>query len=120
MFEEVKKNLNASASNAKKMTSNNVDSVVMSLATKVVTTALSGIASKGFSFINNDEKYKNMIDKTWEMLPLPIRLMGKDVLNYEENMFFLRKQIFGKDKDEPKIDPKDESIISRTIRKMFS
>ena len=33
------------------------------------------------------------------MLPLPIRLLGKDVINYDENMYFLRKQIFGKDKD---------------------
>ena len=35
-------------------------------------------------------------------------------------MYFLRKQIFGKDKDEPGVDSEDESIVSRTIKKMFS
>ena len=115
-----KKSINESAATAKKMAENNVDSVVVGLATKVVITALSGIATKGFSFINDDIKYKNMIDRTWEMLPLPIRLLGKDVINYDENMYFLRKQIFGKDKDEPEVDSADESIVSRTIKKMFS
>ena len=43
------------------MAENNVDSVVVGLATKVVITALSGIAAKGFSFINDDIKYKNMM-----------------------------------------------------------
>ena len=120
MIEEIKKSINESATTAKKMAENNVDSVVVGLATKVVITALSGIATKGFSFINDDIKYKNMIDRTWEMLPLPVRLLGKDVINYDENMYFLRKQIFGKDKDEPEVDSADESIISRTIKKMFS
>ena len=54
------------------------------------------------------------------MLPLPMRLVGKDALNYEDNMFFLRKSIFGKDKEKPEVDSKDESIISKTFRKMFS
>ncbi len=95
MIEEIKKSINESATTAKKMAENNVDSVVVGLATKVVITALTGIAAKGFSFINDDIKYKNMIDRTWEMLPLPVRLLGKDVINYDENMYFLRKQIFG-------------------------
>tara|TARA_B100000900_G_C20424879_1_gene652496 strand:- start:518 stop:880 length:363 start_codon:yes stop_codon:yes gene_type:complete len=120
MFDEIKKNLNQSASTAKKMAENNVDSVVVGIATKIVITALNGIATKGFSFINDDSKYKNMIDRTWEILPLPIRLLGKDVINYDENMYFLRKQIFGKDKDEPEVDSADENIVSRTIKKMFS
>ena len=117
---EIKKSINESAATAKKVAENNVDSVVVGLATKVVITALSGIATKGFSFINDDIKYKNMIDRTWEMLPLPIRLLGKDVINYDDNMYFLRKKIFGKDKDEPEVDSEDESIVSRTIKKMFS
>ena len=63
MIEEIKKSINESATTAKKMAKNNVDSVVVGLATKVVITALSGIAAKGFSFINDDIKYKNMIGK---------------------------------------------------------
>ena len=41
MIEEIKKSINESATNAKKMAENNVDSVVVGLATKVVITALS-------------------------------------------------------------------------------
>ena len=102
------------------MAKNKADSVVLGLATKIIISSMNGIATKGFSYINNDKKYQNIIDKTWEMLPLPMRLVGKDTLNYEDNMFFLRKSIFGKDKERPEVDSKDESIISKTIRKMFS
>ena len=31
----------------------------------------------------------------------------------------MKKSIFGKDKDKPKVDTEDKNIISRTIRKMF-
>ena len=80
---------------------------------------MNGIASKGFSYINNDKKYQSIIDKTWEVLPLPMRLIGKETLYYDDNMYFLRKTIFGKDKEKPKVDTEDKNIISRTIRKMF-
>ena len=53
------------------------------------------------------------------MLPLPMRLIGKETLSYEDNMYFLRKSIFGKDKEKPQVDSEDEGIISRTIKKMF-
>ena len=112
--------INNSASAASKMAKSKADSVVLGLATKIIVSSMNGIASKGFSYINNDKKFQNIIDKTWEMLPLPMRLVGKDALNYEDNMFFLRKSIFGKDKVKPEVDSKDESIISKTIRKMFS
>tara|TARA_B100000902_G_scaffold57457_1_gene64354 strand:- start:18057 stop:18452 length:396 start_codon:yes stop_codon:yes gene_type:complete len=112
--------INNSASVASEMAKNKADSVVLGLATKIIISSMNGIANKGFSYINNDKKYQSIIDKTWEMLPLPMRLVGKDTLNYEDNMFFLRKRIFGKDKERPKVDSKDESIISKTIKKMFS
>ena len=112
--------INNSASAASKMAKSKADSVVLGLATKIIVSSMNRIASKGFSYINNDKKFQNIIDKTWEMLPLPMRLVGKDALNYEDNMFFLRKSIFGKDKEKPEVDSKDESIISKTIRKMFS
>ena len=81
---------------------------------------MNGLASKGFSYINNDKKYQSIIDKTWEILPLHMRLIGKEKLSYEDNMYFLRKTIFGKDKEKPQVDSKDEGIISRTIKKMFT
>jgi len=117
---EIGKEINNSASAVSKMAKDKVDSVVLSLATQIVTKSMNGLASKGFSYINNDKKYQSLINKTWEMLPLPMRLIGKETLNYEDNMYFLRKAIFGKDKEKPQVDPEDEGIISRTIKKMFT
>ena len=117
---EMSNEINKSASAASEIAKSKTDSVVLALATKIIISSMNGVANKGFSYINNDKKYQSIIDKTWEMLPLPMRLVGKDTLNYEDNMFFLRKSIFGKDKERPKVDSKDESIISKTIKKMFS
>ena len=116
---EIGKEINNSASAVSGIAKSKVDSVVLSVATQIVTKSMNGIASKGFSYINNDQKYQSIIDKTWEMLPLPMRLIGKETLSYEDNMYFLRKSIFGKDKEQPKVDSDDENIISRTIKKMF-
>ena len=117
---EIGKEINNSASAVSKMAKNKIDSVVLKLATQIVTKSMNGLASKGFSYINNDKKYQSIIDKTWEILPLPMRLIGKEKLSYEDNMYFLRKTIFGKDKEKPQVDSKDEGIISRTIKKMFT
>tara|TARA_B100001250_G_scaffold207009_1_gene177682 strand:- start:2103 stop:2498 length:396 start_codon:yes stop_codon:yes gene_type:complete len=116
---EIRKEINNSATAVSGMAKNQLDSVVLSVATQIITKSMNGIANKGFSYINNDQKYQSVIDKTWEMLPLPMRLIGKDTLSYEDNMFFLRKSIFGKDKEKPQVDSEDEGIISRTIKKMF-
>ena len=116
---EIGKEINKSASAVSGMAKSKVDSVVLSVATQIITKSMNGIANKGFSYISNDQKYQSIIDKTWEMLPLPMRLIGKDTLFYEDNMFFLRKSIFGKDKEKPQVDSDDEGVISRTIKKMF-
>ena len=117
---EIRKELNNSASAVSGMAKDKVDSVALNIATQVVISSMNGFASKGFSYINDDKKYQSIIDKTWEMLPLPMRLIGKETLSYEDNMYFLRKTVFGKDKEEPKVDTEDEGIISRTIKKMFT
>ena len=116
---EISKEINNTATAVSGMAKSKLDSVVLSVATQIITKSMNGIANKGFSYINNDQKYQSVIDKTWEMLPLPMRLIGKDTLSYEDNMFFLRKSIFGKDKEKPQVDSEDEGIISRTIKKMF-
>ena len=116
---EISKEINNSATAVSGMAKSKLDSVVLSVATQIITKSMNGIANNGFSYINNDQKYQSVIDKTWEMLPLPMRLIGKDTLSYEDNMFFLRKSIFGKDKEKPQVDSEDEGIISRTIKKMF-
>ena len=83
---EIKKELNNSASAVSGMAKDKVDSVALNIATQVVISSMNGIASKGFSYINDDKKYQSIIDKTWEMLPLPMRLVGKENLSYEDNI----------------------------------
>lgn len=117
---EISKEINNSASAISGMAKSKIDSALLTLATQIVTKSMNGIANKGFSYINNDQKYQSILDKTWEVLPLPMRLIGKETLHYEDNMYFLRKAIFGKDKEEPKVDSEDEGLISRTIKKMFA
>ena len=116
---EINKEINNSASAVSEMAKSKIDSVVLSVATKIVIKSMNGMANKGFSYINSDEKYQSIIDKTWEILPLPMRLIGKETLSYDDNMYFLRKSIFGKDKEIPHVDSEDEGVISKTIKKMF-
>ena len=59
------------------------------------------------------------VDRTWEILPLPVRLVGRDSLGYDNAMFALRNTVFGKDDNEPEIDKNDEGIIKKTIKGMF-
>ena len=64
-------------------------------------------------------KYEKFIGRTWEMLPLPVRLVGKEALGFNTAMFTLRKVVFGEDKKEPEVDMQDEGIIKKTIKGMF-
>ena len=107
------------ASSAGKAAKNAVDSVVITLATKIVIKSMKSAGSKGTEYLFNDQKYEKFIGRTWEMLPLPVRLIGKESLGYNTAMFTLRKLVFGKDKTEPKVNKTDESLIKKTIKGMF-
>ena len=96
-----------------------IDSVVISLATKIVIRSMKKVGSKGSSYISDDSKYGMFVDRTWEILPLPVRLVGRDSLGYDTAMFTLRNTVFGKDNNEPEIDKNDEGIIKKTIKGMF-
>ena len=107
------------ASSAGRIAKNAVDSVVITLATKIVIKSMKSAGNKGTEYLFDDEKYEKFIGRTWEMLPLPVRLIGKDSLGYNTAMFTLRKLVFGKDKAEPKVDKTDEGLIKKTIKGMF-
>ena len=77
------------------------------------------VGKRGSSYIRDDSKYEMFVDRTWEMLPLPVRLVGRDSLGYDTAMFTLRNTVFGKDDNEPEIDKNDEGIIKKTIKGMF-
>ena len=106
-------------SSAGKMAKNTIDSVVITIATKIILSSMKKASKKGTSYISNDEKYQGFVDRTWELLPLPVRLIGKDTLGFNSTMFLLRNSVFGKDEEEPEVDKDDEGIIKKTIVSMF-
>ena len=113
------KTVSDAASTAGKMAKGAIDSVVISLATRIVIRSMKKVGSKGSSYISDDSKYEMFVDRTWEMLPLPVRLVGRDSLGYDTAMFTLRNTVFGKDNNEPEINRNDEGIIKKTIKGMF-
>ena len=113
------KTATGAASSAGKMARGAIDSVVISLATKIVIRSMKKVGKRGSSYICDDSKYEMFVDSTWEMLPLPVRLIGRDSLGYDRAMFTLRNTVFGKDDNEPEIDKNDEGIIKKTIKGMF-
>ena len=58
---EINKEINNSASAVSEMAKNKIDSVVLSVATKIVIKSMNGMANKGFSYIYCDEKYHSII-----------------------------------------------------------
>ena len=107
------------ASSAGKMAKGAIDSVVISLATKIVIRSMKKVGRRGSSYISDDAKYEMFVNRTWEILPLPVRLVGRDSLGYDTAMFTLRNAVFGKDNNKPEIDKNDEGIIKKTIKGMF-
>ena len=107
------------ASSTGKMAKRAIDSVIISLATKIVIHSMKKVGKRGSSYISDNSKYEMFVDRTWEMLPLPVRLVGRDSLGYDTAMFTLRNTVFGKDDNEPEIDKTDEGIIKKTIKGMF-
>ena len=53
---EISKEINNSATAVSGMAKSKLDSVVLSVATQIITKSMNGIANKGFSYINNDQK----------------------------------------------------------------
>lgn len=109
----------AVAVSAGKIAKGAVDAAVISIATKIVVRSMKKVGSRGTSYISNDNKYGIFVDRTWEMLPLPVRLVGRESLGYDTAMFTLRNAVFGNDKADLEVNKEDEGIIKKTIRGMF-
>ena len=120
---EQAKNIGESASEfageAGKIARSAIDSVVITIATKIVISSMKKVGRRGSSYIYDDTKYGKFVERTWEMLPLPVRLVGKEPLGYNNAMFTLRNTVFGKDEEEPSVNEEDEGFIKKTIMGMF-
>lgn len=53
------------------------------------------VTSLGKSFIVQDDKFKTQVnDRLWAMVPLPVRLVGRKRLHWDEMLFGLRDNVF--------------------------
>ena len=102
-----------------KVVKGTIDKIVITVATKIVINSMKRVGRKGKSYVSNDENYQGFVNKTWELLPLPVRLIGKDSLGYNSTMYLLRNTIFGNDDEELVVDEKDENTITQNILSMF-
>ena len=107
------------AATTEKVVKGAIDKIVITVATKIVISSMKKVSSKGRSYVSDDGNYQGFVDKTWELLPLPVRLIGKDSLGYNSTMHLLRNSIFGSDDEELIIDENDENTITQNILSMF-
>tara|TARA_B100000579_G_scaffold173019_1_gene141020 strand:- start:388 stop:969 length:582 start_codon:yes stop_codon:yes gene_type:complete len=96
-----------------------IDSVVIKVATRAVVKSLKKAVETGSENITDDAKYTKIIEKTWEAFPLPVRLVGKDTLNYKDIMFKIRNTVFDSSTNDLEIDKEDENFITKSIKDMF-
>ncbi len=86
----------------------------------IVGKTLSSAAGKGRSNVLDDDWFrKHAINRTWELLPLPVRLAGKDTLRWEQVMFKLRDQVLTKDDGSMSVSSNDKSVIRSAIGLML-
>ena len=107
------------AATTEKVVKGAIDKIVITVATKIVISSMKKVSSKGRSYVSDDGNYQGFVDKTWELLPLPVRLIGKDSLGYNSTMHLLRNSIFGSEDEELIIDENDENTITQNILSMF-
>lgn len=84
----------------------------------VVLTCASEAASRGSCFITDDEKYMlHVVDPAWEMLPTPIRLIGRERLNWDKVFASARSRIFLIDGDSVTIHPEAKEQVGALFAK---
>lgn len=78
-------------------------------------------AAKGSSYIADDAKYRaNVIDPAWEMLPMPVRLLGRERMKWDAMFYSARAQVFVIDGDAVSVHPEAKQRINDLCGKMLS
>ena len=87
----------------------------------IVRKALSSAAEKGRDNVRDDEWFRgHVVNRTWELLPLPVRLAGKGTLRWEQVMFKLRDQVLTGDEGAMAVSKQDKSLVRSAIERMLS
>lgn len=87
---------------------------------EVVVNYASQAASKGSSFIADDIKYKtNVVDPAWEMLPMPVRLLGRERLRWDSIFDSARARVFVVDGESVTVHPEARQRINQLFSGML-
>jgi hypothetical protein len=90
------------------------------LVAAIVGKALASAAGKGRDKVLDDEWFRGqVVNRTWELLPLPVRLAGKGTLRWEQVMFKLRDQVLAADEKAMAVSKQDKSLIRSAIGMML-
>ncbi|TWU09831.1 hypothetical protein [Allorhodopirellula heiligendammensis] len=77
-------------------------------------------AKKGKPFIVDDAKYKaNVIDPAWEVLPTPVRLLGRDRLNWDAIFLAGRSKVFLIEGEDVTVHPEAKQRINNLFAGML-
>ena len=81
----------------------------------------SSAAGKGRDNVLDDDWFRgHVVNRTWELLPLPVRLAGKGTLRWEQVMFKLRDQVLTDDEGAMAVSKQDKSLGRSAIERMLS
>ena len=86
----------------------------------IVRKALSSAAGKGRNNVLDDKWFRrHVVNRTWELLPLPVRLAGKETMRWEQVMFKLRDQVLTDDEGAMAVSKQDKSLVRSAIERML-
>jgi hypothetical protein len=78
------------------------------------------VAKQGKSVMLNDVEFKKCVNDTlWELLPMPIRLIGRERLKYDSIIFSLRDKVFVLEGDSVQVRPDAKAKIMEVIKPIF-
>jgi hypothetical protein len=81
---------------------------------------LSQTASRGKPYIEDDEKFKeNVIDPLWLLAPLPMRLIGRERLKWDEVLFGTRDTVLLIEGETVQLHPEAGDRIFQSLKSMF-
>jgi len=87
---------------------------------EAVVTYASQAASKGSAFIADDTKYKaNVVDPAWEMLPMPVRILGRERLKWDAIFSTARAKVFVVDGENVSVHPEAKQRINQLFAGML-
>lgn len=72
--------------------------------------------SSGASYISDDAKYKTtVIDPAWDLMPLPIRMIGRDRLKWDSMFLAARANLFVVDGETVTLHPEARQRLEKLI-----